>query len=594
MSKAGRGRAVVFRRETAAAHRTSAEVVGLRFTINPQAGGAALVDFRPLRPRSLALACAKALRSLAAPGGTLSVRTSVMAYANSIRRFFRYLDADARISRPEDLRSAHIDGFENWMEGHGLSRIHLFTVLVKVIATLREIVSDSPEVFCEELRDRLSYVSSKPFERSAPRDAYSPFVAQALRQAARADVENLFRRLTTSHHTEVDASLQRASKAVDAVIQVKGTIRHDHPLYKSLFFMRARRQLGVSTLITLLHGRHYLLASDLTPLLVLLSLETGLELECCKALTIDCLRNASGGTVEITYLKRRAHGAEHKTLHVRDGGAGTPGGLIRRLIDATARARSFSGGDSLWVYFCTGRLRAGAKHSQEHVDAWVAKHRLVDDGGKPLRLLLSRLRKTHKALWYRKTEGHMARFAVGHTAEVAARYYADIPSLAPLHEAAVEDGLQDALNAAHSPVILTPRQEAQRGQTVQSIGASGIAVGTPNADGQDVWLASCSGFYRSPFGAAGEPCPQPFWGCLECGNAVITARKLPAILSFLDFICTQRAGLSEDDWKAKFCRVHARITTQVLPKFSRAVIAAARQTATTSGLAMYLPPEAVA
>jgi hypothetical protein len=83
----------------------------------------------------------------------------------------------------------------------------------------------------------------------------------------------------------------------------------------------------------------YLTAADIVPLLVLLSLETGLELECCKTLTIDCLRNASGGTVDIAYTKLRAHGAEHKTIRVRDGGSTTPGGLIRRIIALSAKAR---------------------------------------------------------------------------------------------------------------------------------------------------------------------------------------------------------------------------------------------------------------
>jgi len=32
--------------------------------------------------------------------------------------------------------------------------------------------------------------------------------------------------------------------------------------------------------------------------------------------------------------------------------------------------------------------------------------------------------------------------------------------------------------------------------------------------------------YASPHGEIGSPCPLPFWGCLECSNAVITARKI--------------------------------------------------------------------
>ena len=79
---------------------------------------------------------------------------------------------------------------------------------------------------------------------------------------------------------------------------------------------------------------------------------------------------------------------------------------------------------------------------------YLAQSFEVDDDGKPLHLLLSRLRKTHKALWYTKTEGHMARFAVGHSREVAARHYADLPSLRPLHETAVADAFRAGMSVA--------------------------------------------------------------------------------------------------------------------------------------------------
>jgi hypothetical protein len=89
---------------------------------------------------------------------------------------------------------------------------------------------------------------------------------------------------------------------------------------RRLYFMRMRRGLPISTLIDDLHGRHHLLARDLPALLVLLTLDTGLEPECLKALTVDCLANPHAGTVELRYLKRRARGAEHKSMRVRDGG----------------------------------------------------------------------------------------------------------------------------------------------------------------------------------------------------------------------------------------------------------------------------------
>jgi hypothetical protein len=109
---------------------------------------------------------------------------------------------------------------------------------------------------------------------------------------------------------------------------------------------------------------------------------------------------------------------------------------------------------------------------------------------------------------------------------------------------------------------------------------------------QDVWLASCGGFHKSPFSAEGEPCPEPFWGCLECRNAVITARKLPAIIAFLDFIVARRAAMAEADWWPKFGRAWSRITQQILPAFSNTVVANAREKAKALEHAPYLPLEA--
>jgi hypothetical protein len=570
-------------------------VAGLRFTITAQNGGDALIDYTRLKPRRLALAVARALRQLGAPGGPLTVRSTIKAYAVTLPRFFAYLaQTRDRIGGPEDLRARHVDGFEAWLEAEGLSRTHLFTVLVKVVATLRRIAAAPDVQISTDLQERLRYISARPFQRPRPRDAYSPFVARQLRDAARGDVERLFRRFGQQSAVEGDASLDRATKAVEAVISEHGRIGHEHPALRSLYFIRMRRGLPISTLIEDLHAPQHVLARDLPPLLVLLSLETGLELECCRALTIDCLRNPFAGTIEVTYLKRRAHGAEHKSLRVRDGGIGTPGGLIRHLIEVTAKARRHCSSDSLWVYLRHGRLRSGIDHWQEMTDVWTRRHAIVDDDGQPLRLLLSRLRKTHKALWYRKTEGHMARFAVGHTVEIAARHYADIPSLRPLHEAAVADAFEEAVAAAQAPVLLSPEQEADwRAAPEHADGIVEPEAVAPLLDGdQDVWLASCAGFYASPHGQPGEPCPQPFWGCLDCGNAVITARKLPAILAFLAFIEAEREGLAATDWHAKFGHVHARITSQVLPAFSETVIAEARATLSLSPAPLYLPPEA--
>lgn len=567
-------------------------VAGLRFTIEARYGGSVRVDLTDVQPRALAIAFAGALRRGAGLGGALGAASVIKQHLQGYHRFFRYLREHApAIAGPADLKAKDLDGFEAALEANGLTPIHRHTVLAKTINALRAIDADRPGVLEADLRRRLAYTSARSAGRSRPRDAYSPFVARRLRDAARTDIERLFRRLGTQAEDQGDDNLRRATARVEAVIAEQGRIGYDHPALKSLYFIRARRHLPVSSLIDDLHGRHHLLATDLPPLLTLLSLETGLEIECCKALTVDCLRNPSAGTVEVTYCKRRARGAEHKSIRIRDGGIGTPGGLIRRLIAVTATARRYVESDCLWVYHSWGDLRAGISHPRMTLDAWTARHGIVDDDGHPLRLVLSRLRKTHKALWYLKSEGHMARFAVGHTAEIAARHYADLPSLRPLHEAAVADAFTEVVAAAE-PIVLPPDEEAlwrSAPEAVAGVAPTTDVTGLLDGD-QDVWLAACAGFYASPFGKAGSPCPQPFWGCLDCHNAVITARKLPAVLAFLAFIEGERASLSATDWRLKFGRAHARITRQVLPAFSDAVIAEAREAIDAHTL--YLPPEA--
>src|SRR3546814_8256581 len=80
----------------------------------------------------------------------------------------------------------------------------------------------------------------------SPRDAYSPFVARALRDAARTDVEAMFRRLGADDRTdEGDPVIASARADVEAIIARQGFIVADQPALKSLYFMRMRRALPI-------------------------------------------------------------------------------------------------------------------------------------------------------------------------------------------------------------------------------------------------------------------------------------------------------------------------------------------------------------
>lgn len=587
-----RGRPIAFAPATAPAPAQPDSVAGLRFTIDALYGGTVLIDMTRHNPRAIAIAFAGALRRLAALGGSIGAANGIKDYLLVYRHFFDWLADEAPgVTGLIDLRMVHIDDFTSDLEQRVKSDGRRYVIVSKLIYTLREIEADRPDSISPDLHERLRFTKRTAPVLSTPRDAYSPYVARALRDAARTDIEAIFRRVGAQDQTDlVDPAITAARAAIERIMARDGVIKADHLALISLFEMRGRRNLPTATLIDELHGAHYLLGRDLPALLVLLALETGLEPECLKTLTVDCLTNPSAGTAELRYFKRRARGAEHKNIRVRDGGIGTPGGLIRRLIDVTAAARQRLPSDCLWVYHNAGGLRAGIRIPAQLIASWVRRHGIVDDDGAPLRLLLSRLRKTHKALWYTKTGGHMTRFAVGHSREVAARHYADLPSLRHLHEETVADAFRAVVAAALPTVLSSTAEQALREAPEQAASLISPDMVGPLLDGEhDVWLAACAGFYSSPFTEAGLPCAHPFWGCLDCPNAVITRRKLPAILAFQAFVEGKRQSLMASDWAAMFGRAHARITEQILPVFSDAVIADARQE--MGDALLYLPPE---
>jgi hypothetical protein len=75
---------------------------------------------------------------------------------------------------------------------------------------------------------------------------------------------------------------------------------------------------------------------------------------------------------------------------------------------------------------------------------------------------------------------------------------------------------------------------------------------------------------------------------------VITSRKLPPLVQFLEFMTAQRDSLPAADWAAKFGRAHRRIAEQILPAFPAAIVAAARTVAASQASLLHLPPEVAA
>ncbi len=500
----------------------TAAIASLRFTVT-LVDRTRTIDLTMLSGRmALARSFAGALWRACQVGGPAGSISTASAYANALKMFWRYLDAvSPHVVRLSDVSATCIDGFDAWMEESGLHPNHRLQRMSKVLNLLRLAEAAEPGYLPPDASRRLMYTSDRSGVRARPRDAYGDDIAAALRTAARTDLAAIIRRfadadrIPTIEDADRGSALAAAHEAAMAAIDAEGVIGHRHPLFKRLYALRRESGLPNDRLIHDLHGRRHLLAADLVPLIVLVSLDTGLEIEAIKGLRADCLKNPAGGYVEIEYCKRRARGAEWKRLRVRDGGSSTPGGLIRKVLQWTGPARGRLGADTLWAHYAWGRLTPRVLGMKEPLASWTRRHDIRDEQGQPLRLNLTRLRKTHKAAWYRRTGGQLERFAVGHTTAVAANHYADIPALRHIHEVTIADAMGDALDVALRSCVLTPDEEAAiRVDPDHATGlpVSGAAAVTALFSGeQDVWLASCGGFYASPFGTEGEACPSPFW-----------------------------------------------------------------------------------
>jgi hypothetical protein len=279
-------------------------IASLRFNVT-LADRSITIDLTTLSGRkTLAQALAGALWRACQVGGPAGSISTAAAYANALKFFWRYLDsATPSVTRLSHVSAACIDGFDVWMEERGLHPNHRLHRMSKVLNLFRLAEAAEPGCLPPDASRRLMYTSDRPGVRARPRDAYGDDVATALRNAARADLTTLIGRfaetdrIPTLEDADRTKALAVAHERAMAVIDAEGVIGHRHPVFKQLYTLRRESGLPNDRLIHDLHGRRHLLAADLVPLMVLLSLDTGLEIEAIKELRSDCLKNPSSGYV---------------------------------------------------------------------------------------------------------------------------------------------------------------------------------------------------------------------------------------------------------------------------------------------------------
>lgn len=566
--------------------------LGARLDLSFPDGRGYRADLSALGHRRLMVAFAGVLTAHAEAGGGMNAPASANAYVAAMRSFARHLDVRHPNTNlcPADLSPEDIDSFEEHLRSRYSTGSTTPSVLINKIVFLLRLVADSYPVRTE-LSARLRWGASGPNGRSTPRDAYSGAVAASLRRATRAAMSETIARLTVTGPALVNRGRSpwegswRNREDVAWEIDRTGLVSQ-----LGLFAASARQEVAHPKWnLGDLHRLIYPSNEDMAAFFLAFALESGMEVECIRGLRADCLVNPARGYVEVLHTKNRRRGSPEGRLRVRDGNLTTPGGILRAVITITARARKAMGTDALWVCYGQGRLHRTTLTPVSQscpIKAFVAHHDLRDDDGQPLHLVAPRMRKTHKAERYRATAGRLDVFVTGHSTEVAAKHYADIPALRETHERAVADGLTAAAAAALGSS--EPEEEEQRGAPLGPL-VGHLSPEDATRPDADVWMANCADFHASPFAAAGKPCSAPPWACLECTNATFDARKLPALIAFAAWCEDQRAELPAEVWAARLGRAHARVTRQVLPAFPERAVVEAAAIAGTDPLAAWLP-----
>lgn len=539
----------------------------------------------PLPGWHRALAAAWSLRT--GPSGGLRTLASVNGAWGTLSRFIRFIDRLPRPPRtPAELTPEHVDVFRRFRSdatsvtsaGHEIRQLGLLFEL----APLNKLVS--PKAL-GRLHPRIRT------RRSSGVSGYSDAELARITAAARTDVRQIRDRLTKQLPTE-DLDLDAARQT--------GRI----PSKKLAAPVRAHSRQSIAE-------RLFVTRDDLYPLLALLIVTTGWNLEVIKELPV-AHRIIDGRAVEIELIKRRrGSGHWHQTVTWEIGSPGqelhTPGGLYLLLHQLMEPARAFLDSTAFWAvwhHYPDDEQRECRNPFAKSLDAslrwsrWTARHGLLADptggapapgedvGARPLRLTANRLKTSIDVRRTRQLGGHLPSAARSNSTRVLFRNYlsGDHTTIDWAREVVSEafDDVERAAYNAHRRALTAAGPAELR---IVSVNVS-TASTQPTTD--TAW-ASCADHEHHP--ATGRRCAVSFLDCFHCGNCVVTPSHLPRLVSLLDALEERRARLSDAEWWKRYGPVWTAIRRDILPKFTTAELSRARQERSSDSLLDLVEPE---
>lgn len=554
-------------------------------------------------------ALADAWHTRVGPGGTLRTLSSAEASWATLGRLLRFLDsASPPPADPSQLTAAHVEAFCRQREAavggtYACREVHQLSLLFRGGA-LRDA---TPRAALDYLGRRLS--KSDP----PPKPGYSDTELRQIVAAARADVAQARDRIRSAgsllerYKRDPFALTGRERGQAEVLAGMAGSGAVPLPPGSATRKLVRRQKLAEQLFMT---------RRELVPMLVLLAVTTGRNIETLKELPAEH-RIIEHRAVEVVITKRR-RGPRHwyQSVTWEIGAPGrelhTPGGVYLLLHRLMNRSRCLlEDPAAFWAIWHNTDWTRAAKASPHYnpfgaalnpniyFGRWVARHGLTvgqpspatrpeaDAGGQPaaarlqLALDFNRLKTSVDVRRTRQAGGHMPSAARSNTTSVLFRnYLRGDPSTIDWAQQVVSEAFSDveqAAWAAHHRALGAAGGTALRvvaGEvTAGGLADTGLNAQTAQHGAQgtlDTAWSACINHDQHP--ATGQPCRASFLDCFHCGNCLITQGHLPRLLGLLDALAMRRQQLSEDDWWARYGPVWAAIRFDVLPKFSPAEI----------------------
>jgi hypothetical protein len=315
--------------------------------------------------------------------------------------------------------------------------------------------------------------------------------------------------------------------------------------------------------------------------LLVVALHTGRNTTPLLEMDRDCLRpHPKDNTVFLVLWKRRGYNTSKVALRAASSAAplleSTPSvrtnveRLIRRVMALTEPLDAEAPDDlkgRVWLYHARGGKALGhitalsAEMLARATNRLVADYGLIDIDGKPMRLNISRLRKSFANRIFELTDGDLATTAaaLGNTLKVADQHY------------------------------LAPGEEARRNwQFMGEVLVQELLTRTIGTTYKDTPMGRCADPVNGQYAPKreGATCMN-FMNCLRCQHYAVTAEDLYKLFSFYFRVLAERSRMDKRRWAREYAHIPRLIEHYIVAEglrrgtFKAAAVEAARERART-------------